>query len=182
MKKISLRSALLMSLALVLLSACSGGGGGGVTVTQPTTAILTLASSVTGSIPADTIIAGYQVTIDLPAGVSVKSSNPPQVDADVVTLSSAAAGAGVMASYTQSTGSLPGQLKIILASTQSTGFTAGELGKVNCDIAAGFYPVVSDFTQPSFVVSGLKTDPTGSVISTVDLTGQMSLAVTAEIK
>ncbi len=170
-----------MSLALALLSACSGGGGG-VTVTQPTTAILTLASSVTGLIPADTIITAYEVTIDLPAGVSVKSSNPPQVDADVVTPSGTGVGAGVLASYTPSTGSSPGQVKIILVSTQSNGFTAGELSKVNCDIAAGFSPAASDFTQYSFIVSGLKTDPTSSLLSTVDLTGQLSLLVTAEIK
>ena len=179
MKKIALSSLLIFTLCLTMLSACGGGGGGGTPPPpQPTSAVLTLSTAVTGTIPADTIIAGYDVTIDLPTGVTVKSSMPPQADASVVTPSGTAVGAGVLAKYTPATGSSPGKLHIMIASTQDSGFTAGEFSKVNVDIASGSHPKATDFQQPTFAASGLVTSPTRT---TVDLTGELSLTASTVI-
>lgn len=176
MKKISLSSLLIFVLALTTLSACSGGGGGGGTPPQPTTAVLTLSTAVTGTIPPPTVIAGYDVTITLPTGVTVKSTTPPQTDADVVVgiVNGAVAGA----SYSPA----PGKMHIIILSPKGNGFnSAGEFCKVNCDIAAGHYPTSTDFQQqPTFKAIGLD-DPNAGKPSTVDLTGQLSMKVTAVI-
>jgi hypothetical protein len=181
MKKISLSSMLIFALALTTISACSSGGGGGNstgsnTAPQPTTAVLTL--STAGTIPAPTVIAGYDVTITLPAGVTVKSTTPPQTDAGVVvgTVNGAVLGTLNAASYSPATG----KVHIIIVSPKGNGFNAaGEFCKVNCDIAAGHYPTATDFQQPTFKASGL--DPTAVKPTIVDLTGKLSMTLTAAI-
>jgi hypothetical protein len=182
MKRLFLWAVVIFAFASLLLSACGGGGGGDTTVViQPATATITLATSVTGSIPADTIIAGYDIAMDLPAGVTVKSSSPPATDTGVVTPSGTASTAGVMASYIPATNSTPAKLHIIIASTQAGGFDPGEFGIVTCDIAPGYHPAASDFAQPIFSASGLVTDLTGSILSTVDLTSQLALTAAVVI-
>jgi hypothetical protein len=177
MKKMSLSGFITFALALTTLSACGGGGGGGSsTPPQSTTAVLTLSSAVTGSIPAPTVITGYDVTITLPAGVTVKSTTPPQADAGVVV--GTATGTSYIASYSSATG----KVHIIIVSSKGNGFNGtGEFCKVNCDIATGGHPTAADFQQqPTFKASGLN-DPNADKPSTVDLTGQLSMTVAAAI-
>ena len=188
MKKTSLFSMLIFALALTTLSACGGGGGGGSSSSgssssppppQPTTAVLTLSTAVKGAIPAPAVIAGYDVTITLPAGVTVKSTAlPPQTDAGVVvgTVNGAAAGTYYVASYTPATR----KVRIVMVSPKGNGFSsAGEFCQVNCDITAGYYPTATDFQQqPTFKASGID-DPNAAKPSTVDLTNQLSMNVTA---
>lgn len=180
MKKISLSSVLMCALVLTVLSACGGGGGdAGITVQQPTTAVITLAT--TGTIPANTIITGYDVLISLPAGVTVKSTTaPPQTDVGVVTATGAAAvGSSVIAVYSAATGTLSGTVRILIAAN-TDGFSAGEFSKVICDIAAGHYPKITDFPVQMFVASGLNiSDPIHP--STVDLTNNLTLTSTVAI-
>ncbi len=173
MRKITLLSLLILALALTTLAACGGGGGGGTTVPQPTTAVLTLSTVVTGTIPAGTTINSYDVTIPLPAGVTVKTMlNSSATGTGVVTLSGSAltSGALVEGVYTAATGTFPGTVKVSVAG--GAGFAAGEFCKVNCDIAAGSYPSASSFAKPTL------DDATGidASISTVILTGQLSLS------
>jgi len=180
MKKISLSSLLIFALALTTLSACGGGGGGNSsTPPQPTTAVLTLSTAATAAIPASTVITGYDVTITLPAGVTVKSTTPPQTDAGVLvgTVNGAEEGTYMTASYSPATG----KVHIMVVSPKGNGFTAaGEFCKVNCDIAAGRHPTLTDFQQqPTFKARGIN-DPNGKP-STVDLTGQLALTVAAVI-
>ena len=189
MKKTSLFSMLIFALALITLSACGGGGGGGSSSSgssspppsQPTTAVLTLSTAVTGTIHAPAVIAGYDVTITLPAGVTVKSTAiPPQTDSGVVigTVNGAAAGTYYVASYTPATG----KVRIVMVSPKGNGFNgAGEFCKVNCDITAGYYPKATDFQQqPTFKASGID-DPNALKPSSVDLTGQLAMTVAATI-
>jgi hypothetical protein len=181
MKKITIASLLILVLSLSLLSAC-GGGGGGATLTQPTKAVVTLSTSVTGTIPPATTINSYNVTITLPAGVSVKSTvNPPETDANVVTASGKAAGASIIGVYTEATGTFPATVKLSVVKVDpitGAGFDPGEFCTVTCDIAAGHYPVASNFVQPTL------DDATGIDIttSTVILTGQLSLTGTAVVQ
>jgi hypothetical protein len=180
MKKKSLLSMLMLVGALITLPNCGGGGGGGGTPApvQPTTAVLTLSTTVNGVMPANTIITGYDVTITLPAGVTVKSTTPPQTDSGVVTATGVAAGSSttIAGVYAAAAGATPGKVRFIIAN--GSGFSAGEFCKVTCDIAAGYNPSASAFTQPTFAASGLVTSPT---TSTVDLTGQMTLTGTAVV-
>jgi hypothetical protein len=179
MKRLSLSILLALIPVVTLLAACGGGGGGGdagVTVQQPTTAIIKLATTINGTIPANTIITGYDVLISLPAGVTVKSTTtPPQTNDGVVTATGAAAGASVAAVYSAATSTLSGTIRILIA--EADGFSAGEFSTVNCDIAAGHYPTAADFPQPTFVASGYNTN----LNSTVDLSSMLSLTATAVI-
>jgi len=182
MKKISLSNLLIFALALTTLSACGGGGGGGGGSTPPqsTTGVLTLSTAVTGTIPAPAVIAGYDVTITLPAGVTVMSTTPPQTDAGVVvgTVTGAVAGTYNTASYSSATG----KVHLLIVSPKGNGFTgAGEFCKVNCNIAAGYHPTAADFQkQTTFKASGID-DPNALKPSTVDLTGQLAMTVAATI-
>jgi hypothetical protein len=177
MKKISLSNLLIFALGLTMLSAC-GGGGSSSALPQPTTAVLTLSTAATGTIPATTTINSYNVTITLPAGVTVKSTvNPPETDAGVVNASGKASGALVSGVYTPATGTFPGTVRVYVAS--ATGFDPGEFCIVNGDITAGQYPTASNFVQPTL------DDVTGYDIisqSTVTtLAGQLSLSATAMV-
>jgi hypothetical protein len=163
-------------LALALLSACSGGGGDGGAGYQPTKAVITLSAAVVNTIPANTIITGYDVTINLPAGVTVKSTTaPPRIDDGVVSAIESAVGSSIEAVYTAATSTVPG--KVLIQMVKADGFSAGDFATVTCDIAAGFNPPPSDFPQPVFAASGFDTIQ----ISTVDLTNHLSLTATAVI-
>jgi hypothetical protein len=163
MKRISLSSLLILALSLTILTACGGGGGGGTPQFQPTTAVFTLSTAVTGTIPANTSINGYDVTINLPAGVTVNST----------TATGAAAGASIISAGTT------GKVRIVIAS--ASGFSAGTFSMVNCSIAPGSYPTASDFPQPTFNVppnqpgGGGASGWNNNTSSTVNLTGNLSL-------
>ena len=186
MKKISLSSLLTFAVALTTLSACGGGGGGGgasgVSIpSQPTKAVLTLSTAVTNTIPGTTTINSYDVTVTLPAGVTVKASpdsiNPALLIADpgVVTPTGSASGSSLSAIYAAATDIMPGTVKIHLAS--GTGFSPGDFCTIACDISSGTHPRASDFAAP------ILDDATGldASVSTVMLTGDLSVTVTAVI-
>jgi len=149
MKMTTLSGLLITCFILVSLVACGGGGGGSAPV-QPTKAVITL--SMTGTLPAGTLIYGVQATVNLPAGVTAKaspsSSNPQAMvtDAGVASASGQAAGAEtVLASYLTSS-TTPTTHKVALYMAKSGGFSVGEFGVVNCDITAGYFPTAADFT------------------------------------
>ena len=150
MKKTSLWSLLILALALSIITACSGGGGGGgggSTASGPTMAVITLATTTTSSIPQEIIIAGYDVTINLPAGVTVRSSTPPQTDPGVVNLTSGSAGSSITGAYTPATATTPAKVRIVIAKAE--GLKIGEFATVICNIAAGYRPQASDFSLSS---------------------------------
>ncbi len=167
---------------MLALTACGGGGGGGDTNPnpnpQPTKAVVTLATKVTGSIPPGTTLGGYEVTLVLPAGVTVKSTmSPPEPDSGVVSATGEAAGSYIMANYTAATSSSAGSIKLVLVSSST--INAGIFSTITCDLAAGSSPSAADFTTTDFKASGLVSTPTAS---TVDLTSELSLSVTATLQ
>jgi hypothetical protein len=183
MKKLSLSSVMICALSLTVLAACGGGGGGGggVTITQPTTAVLTLSTAVTGTIPATTTINGYDVTISLPAGVTVKATpdsiNPGKLVTDPGVVTDNPAGSYIESVYSAATGTFPGLVKVHVVS--ATGFAAGTFCKVNGDIAAGHYPTASSFAQPTLDdATGYDTISSSTVTT---LAGQLSLTSTVVI-
>ena len=182
MRRIPLSILLLSVLGLPLLSGC--GGGSSEAASQPTSAVLTLSSSVTGTMPDETTINSYDLTVTLPAGVTVKAS-PDSVDPailvtdpGVVIATSAASGSLVSAIYSAANGSLPGTVKIHVAS--AAGFDAGEFCKVTCDIAAGSYPTAWSFAPPTLDdATGFDTSTNSTVLG---LEAELSVAAVAVIK
>jgi hypothetical protein len=127
------------------------------------------------------VIGAIDVTVNLPSGVSVKSSpsttNPAVLvmDPGVVVASGVAAGANTSTSfsvYTAATATLPGNVRVRLTNPV-TGFGTGEFVTVNCDIAAGAFPTASDFNLTDFMA----WDLTSGLTITKGLTG----GFTAEI-
>ncbi|MCK9417912.1 MAG: hypothetical protein M0R70_00865 [Nitrospirae bacterium] len=174
MKKTSFIILLLLVTSALLFSACGGGGGGGTTegnttggntTTQSTQAIVKL--SATGTLATGTQIGGIDITMHLPAGVTIKSTtNPPETDSGIVTASGlAVSNSSVVANYTASSGTV----HIVLANPN--GFSTGEFATVNCDIAAGSNPTQTDFS----VVNMTAKDLNGIAIS------GLSAVLTADI-
>ncbi len=176
MKKRLLLNLIILVLSLTILPNCGGGGGGGGNNGGggPTTAVLTLSAAITGIIQPNTIVNGYDVTITLPAGVTINSTTPPTIDSSVLTYTGGSTGTDIAGSYAPEAGGTPGTAKIIVAN--ANGISAGQFCTVTCNIPAGSNP---SFAQPTFAVSGLVTSPS---VSTVDLTGVMTMTMTAVIK
>ncbi len=180
MKKRLLVNIMMLVLAVTVLPHCGGGGGGGGDNNSggPTTVVLTLSTALTG-LPSNpnTILTGYDITITLPTGVTVKSTTPPETDNSVLTFTGTAglSTTSIIGHYTPAAGGTPGTVEIYIANGSGIG-TNGALCTVTCDIPAGSNP---SFTQPTFVADGLVTSPS---VSTVDLTGLITMTANAVIK
>jgi len=180
MKKNSLVRLLMLACALITFSQCGGGGGSTPSPPQqPTTAVLTLSTSITGTFPTTTSINGYDVTITLPAGVTVNaspdSSNPEVLDVSpsVLSATGSASGAIINGTYTAATSGTPATVKVNIAS--ANGISAGAFCTLTCNIAADTNLSASSFTQPTLdAATGFDTTDT-----TVTLTQDLSLAETA---
>jgi hypothetical protein len=181
MKKIFQAGLLIGALSLVILAACGGGGGGGGAPQpkQPTTAVLTLTTALIGALPADTIVAGYDVWVTLPEGVTVRSiANPPQTDTGVVTPTDAST--SVTAVYQPASGGNPARVHIIAATANANGFAPGAFSDVHCNITAGSYPQASSFPQPTFEASFF--DIVSQSTNTTLVSGQvLSMTATAVV-
>jgi hypothetical protein len=168
MKTIFPSSLLIVAFSLTILSACGSGGGGSAT-SHPTIAVVTLSTAITGAIPSNTTINGYDVTINLPPGVSVRNT----------TASGVAAGSAIIAAGNT------GKVRVVIAN--AGGFTAGIFCTINCDIAPSSYPIASDFQQLTFNLppnvpgGGGASGWNSSTSSTVNLTSDLSLTSTVVI-
>jgi len=189
MKKTSLPILLIVALGIAILPACGGGSSSSSPPFQPTSAVLTLSTAITGTIPATASITSYDVTIELPTGVTVKTMPAPnssETGTGVVIASGSATGAAIAGVYTAATGTSPGTVKVYVES--GGGFSAGEFCKVNVNITAGYSPTASSFVQPTFILppdgdGALGIDSTDPLHpSTVTLTNELSLAVTAVVQ
>ena len=147
MKKTTLSGLLIFILALFTIAGCGENNDEETQPTQPTTATLKIMSQGTS-----TQIGGIDVSVVLPAGVTVKatpdSTNPAvQVtNSGVVAASGESAGANTNthASYYAATTSSPGTVMVQVANAD--GFGTGEFVTINCDIAAGNIPEAADFS------------------------------------
>jgi len=159
-------------LALVLVAAILGGCGGSssdtpaivttTTTTTATTAVLTLMTSGTLSTSGTgTRIGTVQVTVSLPAGVTIKASpfsagsTTMVADAGVVTASGAASGADLAMAIYRSGASSTHMVDVYIV--KNSGFSTGEFATVNCDIASGYTPVAADFTLSGFAANAMDT-------------------------
>ena len=157
-----MRHGLLIGMLLLLISVLSftacGGGCGGNDSQPPTKATVKIMAS--GSLSTGTLIAGVDVTLNLPAGVTVKATADtvhPSVyitDAGAVTASGVAAANTTLAlaTYTAASSS-PG--KVVINLVNPNGFSVGEFVTVSCDIAAGAAPTTQSFSVSNFKAVGL---------------------------
>ena len=128
---------------LTVLAGC--GSGGGAATAAPTKAVVKLSTQANGT--AQTI-GDITVTLNLPAGVSVKvKPDGSGQTADGVVVKSGAADAPnavVIAKYSSATATV--DLQIV----KSDGFNPGEFVTVTCDLAAAAAPGATDFGTSSF--------------------------------
>ncbi len=184
MKKRLLLNLIILALALTILPHCGGGGGGGNNPgpSGPTTAVLTLSTALTGSLPANETVNGYSVTVTLPAGVTIKTDTSGAIDSSVLTASGVATGSLIGGDYAPAIVGTPGKITIVITNTDR--INPGEFCKVTCTIASGS-PSASDFQQYTFVAKGyVHTDianPANDTVTDVDLTNLLSLTVGAVI-
>ena len=159
--RIYLHMALLLT---VIATAACGGGGGGTSAEQPTKAIVKL--SVTG---AASQLGGVDVTLSLPAGVTVKSTTAqPETDNGVVVASGQAAANSLVASTY--TAGWPGIVHIVLVNGNTNGFGTGEFATITCDLASGNEPSASDFTVQSSSVNDINGSSISGAAVTVGVT------------
>ena len=145
-------------------------------IAKPTTGTLRL--STTGTLPTGTLIGGIDVTVELPAGVTVKTQAafPQEPDTGVVTISGEPAKAGGTtisgAKFIPASGATPATLKFIIGSVNPasgalSGFLQGEFVSIKCDVAtSAVFPGASAFKILSIsVLDG--TNAANSLNSTV---------------
>jgi hypothetical protein len=110
-----------------------------------------------------TTVAGVDVTIALPTGVTARSTlSPPETDPGVVFASGNAASNSLVAGlYTASTRTV----RVVLINVK--GFFSGEFATVISDLSAGTTPAAGDFMVQAAEVSGLYSTATitGATVS-----------------
>jgi hypothetical protein len=151
-------------ISTLLLFGCSGGGGG-QTVEKQAAATFTnglLKLGVAGS--ATDLIAGIDLLVNLPAGMSVDADpTSGEPAAGVVTISGAPAGGSsslVVAKYAPAVAGAPATLHIGVLN--AAGLHPGEFATVRFNLAAGTtLPALNAFTMASFSAKG----PDGSALS-----------------
>jgi hypothetical protein len=175
--KIRLLLNAVVSLAALTLFGCGGGGGGSATSppgTEPppggfTAGVLTISTVSTPPLPAGTTINGIDMTITLPAGVTVKADAASgAADPSILVMSGAAAALTntiALGKYDKTANTL----RVIVANVQP-GFAAGEFMKVNFD---GYPSGTETFTVVLNQVSG-GSDQT---VSPATLTGVTATSV-----
>ena len=139
MKTISSIITLFFLSALITLAGC-GGGGGSTPAPAGTTATVKL--STQGTLAQGTKLAGIDVVITLPAGMTVSADANNVVAAGVVTVSGVALQTGLTVLgpqiYTPATATTAGKLEFTIAAGN---FGVGEFATVNFNLATGSSPL-----------------------------------------
>ena len=178
MQKTTFSILLIVALGLAILPACGGGSSSSAPQPQVTTAVMTLSTAATSSIPAGTTINSYDVTVTLPSGVTVMTMPAPNssvTDTGVVKTSGNALGGTAFGVYTAATASFPGTVKVYIYKVDpitGIGFDPGEFCKLSVTVAAGLSAPAANFNVTLDDATGID-----STLSTV--TGlQSQLTVT----
>jgi hypothetical protein len=138
--------------AITRFNNSSTGSSAIVPIPTPTGGLLKISSA--GSAGA---IGAIDVTVILPAGVKVNADAATgEAAAEVVTVSGVAATSAnklVAAKFTPAAGGTPGQLHILLISSE--GFGPGEFATVRFEVEGGTFPKVDAFSVTGFTARGL---------------------------
>jgi hypothetical protein len=137
MKTISNIITLFCLSALITLAGCGGGGGS----TPAAVSKATVKLSTQGTLAQGTHLAGIDVVITLPTGVTVSADANNVVAAGVITVSGVAAQTGVTVLgpqiFTPATATAAGKLEFTIAAGN---FGTGEFATVNFNLATGSNP------------------------------------------
>lgn len=170
MKKIF---ALIAMVFLPLFAGCGGGDDGTfVPIVSFNTAVLKLSSQPQSGLPAGKAVSGVVVSVEMPAGVTVKTGTNNVVDPSVVVPSGLMAGtAGILGpiTYTPAAGATKATLDFSVASTAPAGVGVGEYVTVNFTLA-GVAPTAADFNVTTFDVADLTASPIPTLTAKKDLT------------
>jgi hypothetical protein len=153
------------TLGLLCAAALCGCSGGTV---QPSRTVV-LALSTQGSAAAHSI-RGVEVTISLPAGVTVAADGSGTPSEGALAASGGAAGGAVALAghYTAASASAPATVTLVLVKT--SGFDAGEFARVTCDLAGGTAPEAARFG-----LSGFKAvDQHGAALERLEATASIA--------
>lgn len=122
-----------------------------ITVTAATATSATLKIFSQGALPTGKAVAGIGFTIELPTGVTVKTTSGGVVDATEVVPSGLLAGKATMTlvNYSVATATSKAKLDFTIASTSIDGVGVGEYVTLTF-IVDGLSPAVSDFNISSF--------------------------------
>ncbi len=124
-----------------------------------------------------TLIGGIEITLKLPAGVTVRASLAQPTDAKLSTHGGVVIASGVtpsnsvvVATYSAATNLVAGTVRIFIPT--SAGFAIGEFVTVNCDVVAGSNPNAADFGLFDFVVGDVNGVPLSAITATLAATIQ----------
>lgn len=164
-----LLTAILISAAL--LSGCSKGGGSQAADSPPLSATVSATVAASGELKlgavgaATNLIAGMDLRVNLPAGVTV-DADPATGDASTaVTISGAAVDNGLLAAkYAPASGTAPATVHIIVIN--AAGFHPGEFATIRFNLAEGTsLPAVGAFVITNFSAKGPDSSALSGIIA-----------------
>ncbi|MBJ6723317.1 hypothetical protein [Geomesophilobacter sediminis] len=135
-----MKKALLLLLVGTALIAGCGGGGGVADAPTPTIEVATRAAL------SSTVVYGVELTVQLPAGVTVAADATGAVADGVIVPK--VAGTLVGGRYVAAGASTPATVTII--ASNAAGLTVGELVNVACQVSPGATPTAAAFTVTHF--------------------------------
>lgn len=161
----------LFLLVVAALSGCSRGGSDQAADSPPLSASVNATVAASGELKLATagtpsLIAGVDVTVILPAGVSVAADpTTGETAAGAVMISGVAADNSLLAAkYTPASGNAPATLHIVVIN--AAGFHPGEFATVRFNLAQGTsFPAVGAFVITNFSAKGPDSTPLSGIIA-----------------
>jgi hypothetical protein len=132
----------LLALVAAVMAGCGSGGAGGSAVDGTAKIILGTRGGSTA-----TVIGGIELTLRLPAGVTIAANQSGELQAGV--LQPEDSGALIAAKYVPATASDAGYLRLVIVN--SDGFPVGNFATINCSVSTG-----ADLKEGSFPVDGFQ--------------------------
>jgi hypothetical protein len=148
--------------ALLALLGCGGGSGGGGAAQG---AGATLRPSLQGTLASGAQVGSLDLTLTLPAGVTVKADANGQALDGVVAPAGSAAGALAAAAYTPADATHPARLRIMVI--KAAGFGTGEFASIKCDLAGVPAPAAGAIGLSGLAVTDLDSVPIGGLTAGV---------------
>lgn len=144
-------------LAAAVLTGCSGGGGGGESTASPASAAVTTGGVLKlGAAGTPDRVAAIDMTINLPAGVSVRADAATgEVAAGAVVAAAPAGGKNLLAAkHIPASDGAPARVRIV--TVNAAGFPVGEFGALRFDVAPGaVFPEADAFSVAGFSAIGM---------------------------
>lgn len=147
---------MILLVAVFFLAACGSEEGGEGDNPKRASAAFKLA----GVMPSGQPVAGVQMTLHFPPGITVEIDTATgDVAASVIRVSGSGSPAVTGAYYLPATTTTDGELRFLVINT--TGFTLGDFLELTLNVTPGTIPVATDFTLTNVSIS----DPDGNLLT-----------------